>query len=153
MLVPAKCPSCGAAIQLESDNDWVTCSYCNTSSFVQKPTGPPPPANQMMVISIGVPGMMPMQVNIAPGAFGNAPYGAVGPFGMGPMTTEQARREAHARVAGAQMFAAHQMTNAYAQAGRRIKTSMIISIVFTLVIFLFVGGIVMFSMFGAMFWR
>lgn len=153
MLVPAKCPSCGAAIQLESDNDWVTCSYCNSSSFIQKPTGPAPPANQM-VISIGIPGMLPMQVNVMPGAFGNAPYGAIGPFGApGPMTTEQARREAHARVAGAQMFASQQMGDAFAQAGRRIKMSMIITVVMTLVIFLFVGGIVIFSMFGAMFWR
>jgi hypothetical protein len=104
-----------------------------------------------MVISIGIPGMMPMQVNVM--SAGNMPYGAAGPFGMGPMTTEQARREAQARVAGAQLFAAQQMGNAYAEAGRRMKTGMIITVVMTLVIFLFVGGIVMFSMFGAFFWR
>ncbi len=145
MLVPATCPRCGAAIQLESAADWVTCQYCSSSSFIQKPTGPAPPPNQT-VISIDIPGVMPMRVHVSPGGFG-------GPMGPPGMSVQQATYQANARVAGAQMYAAHQMNNAYAEVGRRFKMSMIITVVMTLVIFLFVGGVVIFSMFGSMMMR
>jgi hypothetical protein len=47
-LVAAKCPNCGAALKLDPRSQWVTCSYCSTSSFIQiqgqpaptRPTGP-----------------------------------------------------------------------------------------------------------------
>src|SRR5688572_15922292 len=47
-LVAAKCPNCGAALKLDPRSQWVTCTYCSTSSFIQiqgrpaptHPTGP-----------------------------------------------------------------------------------------------------------------
>jgi outer membrane protein assembly factor BamB len=36
-LIQAKCPQCGAGVRLDPQLDWVTCSYCNTSSFVTSP--------------------------------------------------------------------------------------------------------------------
>jgi outer membrane protein assembly factor BamB len=47
-LVAAKCPNCGAALKLDPRSQWVTCTYCSTSSFIQvqgrpapaQPTGP-----------------------------------------------------------------------------------------------------------------
>jgi ribosomal protein S27AE len=34
-LVAATCPKCGAGVQLDPDNEWVTCGYCHVSSFIQ----------------------------------------------------------------------------------------------------------------------
>jgi hypothetical protein len=36
-LVGAKCPNCGAGIRIDRDQEWVTCSFCNTSSFIETP--------------------------------------------------------------------------------------------------------------------
>jgi len=42
-LVAAKCPNCGAALRLDPSAQWVTCSYCSTSSFIQLQGRPAPP--------------------------------------------------------------------------------------------------------------
>jgi hypothetical protein len=34
-LVPAVCPKCGANVQLDPDREFVTCTFCGASSFVQ----------------------------------------------------------------------------------------------------------------------
>jgi ribosomal protein S27AE len=69
-LIKAACPQCGAGVQLNPTNDWVTCSYCGTSSFIRKDPqhGPPPPTAgypQYRVIDIPAakhPGMKMMLV-------------------------------------------------------------------------------------------
>lgn len=49
-LVTANCPSCGASIDIPKADDYVTCRYCSTRSWVQRPDAPtPPPANQPVV--------------------------------------------------------------------------------------------------------
>jgi outer membrane protein assembly factor BamB len=35
-LVPAKCPTCGAGLDVPRAAEWVTCGYCHTSSFVDR---------------------------------------------------------------------------------------------------------------------
>jgi DNA-directed RNA polymerase subunit RPC12/RpoP len=34
-LVAATCPKCGAGVRIDPDNEYVTCSYCGVSSFIQ----------------------------------------------------------------------------------------------------------------------
>ena len=34
-LVPATCPKCGANVQLDPDREYVTCTFCGASSFVE----------------------------------------------------------------------------------------------------------------------
>jgi hypothetical protein len=34
-LIPAKCPNCGASLRVDPDRELATCTYCQTSSFVQ----------------------------------------------------------------------------------------------------------------------
>jgi hypothetical protein len=34
-LVPVKCPNCGANVRIDPERELATCSYCQTSSFVQ----------------------------------------------------------------------------------------------------------------------
>jgi outer membrane protein assembly factor BamB len=44
-LVKATCPQCGAGVQIDPAHDFVTCSYCGTSSFLRKsPTQSQPQA-------------------------------------------------------------------------------------------------------------
>jgi len=40
-LVAARCPQCGANVSLDPDREWVTCAYCQTSSFIQTPKRQP----------------------------------------------------------------------------------------------------------------
>lgn len=42
-LSTVRCPNCGANVQLEVGAEWVTCSYCKTEAYVQRPKAPPPP--------------------------------------------------------------------------------------------------------------
>lgn len=39
-LVAAKCPTCGAGLRLDPDQEVVSCTYCNTSAFVKTRTRP-----------------------------------------------------------------------------------------------------------------
>ena len=52
-LVAAKCPNCGAALRLNPSSQWVTCSYCSTSSFIQvqgRPAPAQPPPGPFIVV-------------------------------------------------------------------------------------------------------
>jgi hypothetical protein len=52
-LVAAKCPNCGAALRLDPSAQWVTCSYCSTSSFIQlqgRPAPPVPPPGPLIFV-------------------------------------------------------------------------------------------------------
>ena len=51
-LVAAKCPNCGAALRLDPRSQWVTCSYCSTSSFIQVQGQPAPvhPPGPLIVV-------------------------------------------------------------------------------------------------------
>lgn len=40
-LVKAACPHCGAGVQLDPTRDVVTCTFCGTSSFIQRPRRAP----------------------------------------------------------------------------------------------------------------
>lgn len=40
-LVAATCPKCGAGVRLDPDKEFVTCTYCGVSSFIQTPRRPP----------------------------------------------------------------------------------------------------------------
>lgn len=55
-LVGAKCPNCGAGVKLDPEQDFVTCTFCHTSSFIVTPQKrakhTAPPANTQ-VIEIG----------------------------------------------------------------------------------------------------
>lgn len=42
-LSTVRCPNCGANVRLEVAAEWVTCSYCKTEAYVQRPKAPPPP--------------------------------------------------------------------------------------------------------------
>jgi DNA-directed RNA polymerase subunit RPC12/RpoP len=39
-LVAARCPRCGAGVKLDPTSDYVTCTYCETSSFIQRDKPP-----------------------------------------------------------------------------------------------------------------
>jgi DNA-directed RNA polymerase subunit RPC12/RpoP len=39
-LVAARCPTCGAGLKIDLDQEIVSCSYCNTSAFVKTRTRP-----------------------------------------------------------------------------------------------------------------
>jgi len=39
-LIAATCPKCGAGVRLDPKNQFVTCSYCGVSSFVETPKRP-----------------------------------------------------------------------------------------------------------------
>lgn len=46
-LVPIRCPSCGASVDLEEGQTIVRCSYCQSTSYLPTPAAqPPPPAVQ-----------------------------------------------------------------------------------------------------------
>ena len=49
-IASAKCPHCGAALRLDPKLEWVTCTYCGTSSFIAKPgsTAPVPPQHPVI---------------------------------------------------------------------------------------------------------
>jgi outer membrane protein assembly factor BamB len=51
-LVAAKCPNCGAALRLDPQAQWATCSYCATSSFIQVQGRPAPaqPPGPLIVV-------------------------------------------------------------------------------------------------------
>lgn len=36
-LIKAACPNCGAGVAIDPNSEWVTCSYCRTSSFIDRP--------------------------------------------------------------------------------------------------------------------
>jgi hypothetical protein len=36
-LIPALCPQCGGQITLSPSVEWVTCSFCRTTSFIETP--------------------------------------------------------------------------------------------------------------------
>lgn len=36
-LVGAKCPNCGAGVRVDPQQEWVTCDFCRTSSYVETP--------------------------------------------------------------------------------------------------------------------
>jgi len=42
-LIAAKCPTCGAGLQIDPAAEFVLCQYCSTSSFVRTPTRPVSP--------------------------------------------------------------------------------------------------------------
>lgn len=43
-LVPIRCPSCGASVDLEEGQTIVRCAYCESTSYLPKPAEPPHPA-------------------------------------------------------------------------------------------------------------
>lgn len=45
LLIKVACPQCGAGMRIDARADVVTCSFCNTSSFVHRPREPLPPPN------------------------------------------------------------------------------------------------------------
>ena len=49
-LVPIKCPSCGADMRVNPNDEVVTCSYCRTSCFVRRPGKAAPPPTPTMPV-------------------------------------------------------------------------------------------------------
>lgn len=44
VLVPIRCPSCGASVDLEEGQTVVRCAYCQSTSYLPAPAAPPAPA-------------------------------------------------------------------------------------------------------------
>jgi hypothetical protein len=59
-LIPAECPKCGGAVKLDPGKEFVTCEYCQTSSFIQ--TNRRPPTEQVRTQHIPVITIQPMQI-------------------------------------------------------------------------------------------
>jgi outer membrane protein assembly factor BamB/DNA-directed RNA polymerase subunit RPC12/RpoP len=51
--VPVRCPQCGADLRVSSTDENVTCSYCGTTSFLQKRGVTAPPNMSVIVVSKG----------------------------------------------------------------------------------------------------
>lgn len=49
MRVAAKCPSCGAGLEIEDTADVAKCSYCGTTSYLQRAGAPPPPPGTAVI--------------------------------------------------------------------------------------------------------
>ena len=49
MRVAAKCPSCGAGLEIEDTADDAKCSYCGTTSYLQRAGAPPPPPGTAVI--------------------------------------------------------------------------------------------------------
>jgi PQQ-like domain len=49
-LSTVRCPNCGANVRLEVAAEWVTCGYCKTEAYVQRPKAPPPPPRAVAVV-------------------------------------------------------------------------------------------------------
>ena len=49
-LVSAKCPHCGAPVQLPAAGEHLTCQYCNNSSFIQRDHKVAPPPSEAVIV-------------------------------------------------------------------------------------------------------
>ncbi len=49
-LVSAKCPHCGAPVQIPKDGDHLTCQYCKSSSFIQRDQKVAPPPSEAVIV-------------------------------------------------------------------------------------------------------
>jgi hypothetical protein len=49
MRVAAKCPSCGAGLDIDDRDDVAKCTYCGTSSYLRRAGAPPPPDGAMVI--------------------------------------------------------------------------------------------------------
>ena len=52
-LVTVECPKCGGSVEIYPKSEYVTCRYCGSQSFVERPgtKTPPPPGAQVVRLS------------------------------------------------------------------------------------------------------